>query len=403
MPRGAPGVPKLTNKDLATPSLPRKLDKKTYILGVGLHPFGRFPNKTFGELGRVAAQRALEDAGVPWQDIPIMYATSMQQGAAWGTKIAIAMGARGIPVVNIEAACCSTSAAIAQASYTIASGAFDIALCVGAEKQTRGFIPALEMPSWKRMMGLGTYPGHYAQLMQMHMNEYGTTREQMAWIAIKSHKNASLNPNAHYQKFPGLTVNEVLKARMVVEPFTICMIAPTSEGGGAVVVGNEAAVKKYGVRKPIEVVACVQSSHIYEWNEVLYPPNLLRICAKQAYELAGIGPEGIDIAEIQDGMPIGEIESLEDMGFCEVGDGGKMADPRTKTTWIDGSFPVNTDGGYMSRGNCIGATGAAAVAEIVSQLRGEAGPRQVTKITPKVGLAHNVGAGIQCAIVILKR
>ena len=403
MPKGAPGVPKVTKteKDLAIPPPSPKLAEKVYVLGVGLHPFGRFEDKDFGELGRIAAMRALKDAGVPWKDIPIMYATAMQQGAAWGTKIAIAIGARGIPIVNMEAACCSTSAAIAQASYAIAAGAFDVALCVGGEKQPRGYIPALEMPAWKRLMGLGAYPSLYAQMMQRHMLEYGTTREQMAWISIKSHKNASLNPNAHYQNLPNLTVEQVLNARMVVDPYTIYMIAPTSEGAGAVVLGSEGAVKKYGVKKPIEIAGCVQSSHIYEWDELLYPPNLLRITAKQAYEQAGIGPEDIDIAEIQDGMPVGEIEGLEDLGFCEVGDGGKMAE--RGITWINGDFPVNTDGGYMSRGNCTGATGAAAIAEIVYQLRGEGGPRQATKIDPKVGLAHNMGAGIQTAVAILKR
>jgi len=400
MPKGAPGVPRITKEDLHLPPPAPKFTEKVYVLGVGMHPFGRFPEKDFGELGRIAANRALEDAGVPWKDIPIMYATSMQQGAAWGTKVAIAMGARGIPVINMEAACCSTSAAIAQAAYAIAAGAFDVALCVGAEKQPRGYIPTLEMPMWKRLMGLGTYPGHYAQMMQRHMHEYGTTREQMAWVSIKSHKNASLCPHAHYRNLPDLTVEEILNARMVVDPFTIYMIGPTSEGAGAVVIGSEAAVNKYGVRKPIEMVACVQSSHIYEWDELLYPPNLLRITAMQAYEQAGIGPEDIDIAQIQDGMPIGEIGGLEDMGFCEVGAGGRMAEE--KITWIDGDFPVNTDGGYMSRGNCIGATGAAAIAEIVYQLRGDAGPRQVTNVNPKVGLAHNMGAGIQCAIAILK-
>ena len=400
MPKGAPGVPKVTEKDLRLPPRPPKLGKGVYVLGVGMHPFGRFPDKDFGELGRIASTRALNDAGVAWTDIPIMYATSMQQGASWGTKIAIAMGARGIPVINMEAACCSTSAAVAQASYAIAAGAFDVVLCVGAEKQPRGYIPTLDMPMWKRLMGLGTYPGHYAQMMQRHMHEYGTTKEQMAWISIKSHKNAALCPYAHYRNLPDLTVEAVLNARTVVDPYTIYMIGPTSEGAGAVVLGSEAAVKKYGVRKPIEMVACVHSSHIYEWNELLYPPNLLRITASYAYEQAGIGPEDIDIAMIQDGMPIGEIGGLEDMGFCEVGEGGKMAEQRT--TWIDGEFPVNTDGGYMSRGNCIGATGAAAIAEIVYQMRDEAGARQVT-IDPKVGLAHNMGAGVQCAITILKR
>ncbi len=402
MPKGAPGVPKLTKEDLPLSPTP-KFDRKVYILGVGLHPFGRFPDKDFGELGRIAIVKALEDAGICWEDIPIMYATSMQQGAAWGTKIAIAMGARGIPVLNIEAACCSTIAGIAQACYAIQAGAYDLALCAGGEKQPRGYIPALDQPTWRRQMGIAAYPIYYAQMMQRHMHEYGTTREEMAWISIKSHKNATLNPNAHYRNLPNLTVEEVLNARMVVEPYTIYMIAPTSEGAAAVIVGSEGAVKRYGVRKPIEVAACIQSSHIYEWDEILYPPNLLRITALKAYEQAGLGPEDIDIAEIQDGMPVGEIIGLEDMGFCPVGEGGRMACPPERRTWIDGDFPVNTDGGYMSRGNCIGATGAAAIAEVVYQLRGEAGARQVNRINPKVGLAHNMGAGVQCAIAILKK
>jgi len=401
MPKGAPGVPAVTKLDLRIPPPAPKLPRKVYVMGVGLHEFGRFADKDYGELGRVASNRALEDAGVPWTDIPIMYATSMQQGACWGTKVAISMGATGIPVVNMEAACCSTSAAIAQAAYAIGSGAFDLALCVGAEKQPRGYIPTLDMPAWMRSMGLGTYPGLYAQMMQRHMHEYGTTLEQIAWISVKSHKNGAMNPIAHYRNMGEVTVQDVLNSRMVVTPFTIYMIAPTSEGGGAILIGSEEAVKKYGVRKPIEIAGCVQSSMIYEWDELLYPPSLLRITAKQVYEQAGIGPEDVDIAQIQDGMPVGEIEGLEEMGFCEMGDGGKMAEKGI--TWIDGSFPVNTDGGYMTRGNCIGATGAAAMAEVVYQLRGEAGPRQVTNVDPKVGLAHNMGAGIQTSIAILKK
>lgn len=400
MPKGAPGVPKLTKPDLPVVPAP-KLDTPVYVMGVGLHKFGRFPDKDFGELGRLAALRALEDAGVPYEDIPIMYSTSMQQGAAWGTKIANALGARGIPVVNIEAACCSTVAAMAQAVYAIAAGAFDVVLCVGGEKQPRGYIPALDMPAWKRTIGAGAYPIYYAQLMQRHMHEYGTTREQLAWISIKSHKNAALNPYAHYGNLPNLTVEEVLSARMVVDPYTIYMIAPTSEGAGAIVLGNEKAVRRYGCQNPIKVAGCVHVSHIYEWDELLYPPNLLRIAAMKVYEQAGIGPEDIDIAQIQDGMPIGEIEGMEDLGLCPLGEGGTMAE--RGITWLDGDFPVNMDGGYMSRGNCIGATGAAQVAEIVTQLRGEAGPRQVSKIQPKVGLAHNMGAGIQCAVAILQK
>ena len=374
---------------------------QVYVLGIGLHPFGRFPDKDFGELGRIAANRALEDAGVPWKDIPIMYSTSSLQGIGWGTKIAIAMGARGIPVVNIEAACCSTSVAIAQASHAIADGTHDVALLVGGEKQERGYIPALDMPTWKRMQGMAAYPIMYAQMMQRHMQKYGTTGEQMAWVSVKSHKNAALNPNAHYQNMPNLTIEEVLNARMVVDPYTVLMIAPTSEGAGAIVIGNERAVKKYGVRKPIEIAACVHRSQLYEWDQILYPPSLLALTGRQAYEEAGIGPEDINIAEIQDGMPIGEISGLEELGFCNEGEGGRMAEEGR--TWINGDMPVNTDGGYMSRGNCVGATGAAAIAEIVYQLRGDAGPRQVTRVDPKVGLAHNYGAGIQCAIAILKK
>jgi len=379
---------------------------KIYILGIGLHKFGRFDDKSFGELGRVATNAALKDAGVPWKDIEIMYATAMVQGSSWGTKIARACGATGIPVVNMEAACCSTSAAIAQATYAIGSGAHDLVLCVGGEKQERGFIPTLDQPHWMRYMGLGTYPAMYAQMMQRHMHEYGTTEEQMAWISIKSHKNASMNPNAHYGNMPNLTVEEVLNSRMVVDPYRILMIAPTSEGAGAVLVGSEKAVKKYSVRKPIEIVGCAHRSHIYDTDTILYPPRLLPMVAKDVYEQAGVGPEDIDIAMIQDGMPIGEIEGLEQLGFCEEGEGGTMAVPLKGKdygrTWIQGDMPVNTDGGYMSRGNCIGATGAAGIVEIVSQLRGEAGPRQVPKEV-NVGLVHNMGAGIQCSVAILKK
>ena len=380
--------------------------EKTYILGTGLHPFGRFPDKTYGELGRVATNNALKDAGTPWKDIEMIYATSMLEGSSWGTKVARACGATGIPIINIEAACCSTSAAIVQASFAIGSGMHDLVLCVGAEKQQRGFIPAQDQPHWMRHMGLGTYPSMYAQMMQRHMHEHGTTLEQMAWLSIKSHKNASMNTYAHYQNLPNLTVDEVIGSRMVCDPYRILMIAPTSEGAGAVLLGSEKAIKKYSVRKPIEIVAASHRAHIYARETILYPPPLLKMVAKDAYEQAGIGPEDIDMAMIQDGMPIGEIEGLEELGFCEEGEGGTMAVPiKGKDygrTWIQGDFPVNTDGGYMSRGNCIGATGAAGIAEAVLQLRGEAGQRQAPK-KMNTALVHNMGAGIQASISILKK
>ena len=379
--------------------------EKTYILGTGLHPFGRFPDKTYGELGRVAVNEALEDAGTPWKDIEIIYATSMLEGSSWGTKIARACGATGVPIINMEAACCSTSAAIVQANFAIGSGMHDLVLCVGAEKQQRGFIPAYDQPYWKRHLGLGTYPSIYAQVMQRYMEKYGTTLEEMAWLSVKSHLNASMNPYAHYQKMPNLTVEEVVNSRMICDPFRILMIAPTSEGAGAVLLGNEKAIKKYGVRKPVEIVAAVHRFHQYERETILYPPSLLKRVANDAYEQAGIGPEDIDFAMIQDGMPIGEIDGLEEMGFCEEGEGAKMAIPiKGKDygrTWIQGDFPVNTDGGYVSRGNCIGATGAAGIAEAVKQMRREAGPRQVPKEV-KTALVHNMGAGIQCSVSILK-
>ncbi len=373
--------------------------REIVILGVGMHKFGRFPEKTYWEMGRVATVNALEDAGVEWKDIQALYAGSMFAGVGVGNNILAEMGFSGIPVVNAEAACSSGPTALSNAYQAVSAGFCDLALAVAVEKQERGMIPLTNFPLWMRLMGMAHGPGFYAQEARVHMERYGTTVEQFAKVSVKSHKNASLCPNAHYQQYGQMTIEDVLNSRMICDPLTIYMMAPVVDGAAAIVVSARDVAHKYSSKPPITVAASVLTSANYDRYTLQEPPGMVRGAAQKAYEFAGIGPEDLDIVECQDAMASAEITSCEELGLCPDGEGGILVDEGR--TEIGGDVAVNTDGGYLSRGNATGATGLAGIAEIVWQLRGEAGPRQVAN--PRVGLNQNFGAGPNVSVTILKK
>jgi acetyl-CoA C-acetyltransferase len=374
-------------------------DTDVVISGVGMHPFGRYPNKTIGEMGRIAAEQALSEAGLEWKHIPILYAGAMQAGSGWGHAIAAELGPRGIPIINIEAACASGIVGLYQACQLISAGVYDAVLAVGVEKQQKGFIPTLNLPMWQRIMGLGIYPAYYAMMAQRHMQKYGTTAVQLAKVSVKSHRNASLCPNAHYQQFGNLTVEDVLNSRMICDPITLYQIAPVSDGAAAAVVTTRKLAEKSRASKPIKIESIVVRSGHYDPLALVTSEGIEKLTADQAYREAGMGPEDLDVVECQDATTIAEIHTVEALGLCPEGEGGRLVD--SGDTSIGGRIPVNTDGGYLSRGNATGAVGLAGLAEIVWQLRGQAGARQVEGA--KVGLNETLGAGPTCSITILSR
>ena len=374
--------------------------REVCVIGVGIHKFGRWPDKDVNDMAREAILAALDDAGVEFKDIQAGFSGRVTNVTGTGLRVFGEIGQHGILIDNVEKACASSSTAVRIATWVIGAGLYDVVLCTGLEKMQRGLLGAPrseDAASYPQLMGLGIQPATYAMRAQRHMLLYGTTREMFAQVSVKSHKYGALNPNAQYQT--PLTLEEVLNARMIADPLTLYQCSPTTDGAtAAVICAKEVAHRFRG--KPVTIAGWASGTPPYSavgvGGDVTegYIDNI----ARDAYELAGMGPEDIKVCQVHDAFSAGEILAMEDLGFCPAGEGGPFIwDGKAN---IEGTHPVNTDGGLESRGHPMGATGIAQIAEIVKQLRGEAGPRQVPN-NPKTGLTHNVGVG-GCNIFIFK-
>jgi len=370
---------------------------KVVVLGVGLHPFGRFPEKSVADLGRTAALEAMKDAGVDYKDIQAGYCGRVVASSGVGLSIFEELGSTGIPVTNVELACASSSRAAELAANAIKAGVHDVCMVVGVEKMPRGMLPlglgAGGEVSFVGAMGLALLPGEYALQAQRHMALYGSRPEHFAQVSVKSHKNGCLNPYAQYQV--PLTLEEVMNSRMVADPLTLYQCCPTSDGASAVILCSEERARRYTTR-PVYLVTSMGATPIYTPGEVNLSEGPTAWLAQRVYEKAGMGPEDVDVAQCHDAFTPGEVLTVEKLGFCKEGEGGVFV--WEGNTEITGKKPMNTDGGLLSRGHPMGATGGAMITEIVRQLRGEAGPRQVANA--KVGMIHNAGiGGIQVSIL----
>ncbi|MBN1365527.1 MAG: thiolase family protein [Syntrophaceae bacterium] len=376
--------------------------KKVMIVGAGAHECGRFEGKPFTEIGRVAVQRALDDAGMEFKDIQGAFCSRVFLPQCSGLKVLTQFGRTGIPVVDIEAACAASGACLRQAYNAIVSGQYDIVLAFGVEKVGRGFLPAPNYAEWQVRMGLCQNPQYWSMNARRHMYDYGTTIEQIAQVAVKNHKYGALNPYAMYRK--EMTIDEILNSPMVCDPMTLFMVCAPNEGSAAMILCSEEFAKKYNKSKPVNIAACehrickhplvqVAAQYFYPFDN---PPATTE-ASMAAYEAAGIGPDDVDVAEVQDTDAFCEIEAIEQLGFCEKGEGGRFTEEGA--TEIDGKIPVNISGGLISNGEPVGASGMRQVFEIVCQLRGNSGARQVEGA--KVGLTHVYGADGHCAVVIL--
>ncbi len=377
--------------------------REVCVLGVGLHKFGRFPEKSIGDLGREAILAAFEDAGCGPKDIQAGFGGRVFTPNTTAIRLISEVFQSGILIDNVEKACATSSTAVRLATWAIGAGLYDVCLCVGVEKMERGLVggiaPGAESrASYSQLMGLGIMPAEYALRARRHMHEFGSTREMFAQVAVKSHKNGALNPYAQYQT--PVTLEEVLNARMISDPLTLYQCSPSTDGASAVVLCAREVAHKY-TGKPVTIAGWASGTPAYAATGVggdVQEGYIDRI-ANEAYERAGVGPEDIRVAQVHDAFSSGEIFAIEDLRFAPVGEGGKFI-------WegkadIDGTVAINTDGGLESRGHPQGATGIAMLVEIVRQLRGEAGLRQVPG-DPKVGLQHNVGVG-GCNIFIYKK
>jgi len=380
--------------------------REVVVAGVGMCRFGRYdgekgrPYKTFYDLGREAVVNAWKDAGIRWKDIQAAFCGSCYQGVGSGHKVLAEIGLTGIPIVNIENACSSSSSAFRLAYQSIATGLYDICLVAGFEKVPGGLIASTGWPEWQMKMGFNVQPAAYALETVRYMEETGTTVEQFAKVTVKNRKNGSLFPYGYFQQ--EVTVEEVLNSRMISKPLRLLMCCPNADGAAAAILVSKDKFKS-AHKKKITVAAAVLVSSAYGVERgggsvKIHNPDRTEIAAKQAYEASGCGPEDIDVAEVYDPMAPIELISIERLGICEKGEAPHLLEKGVFN--INGRKPVNTSGGLMSRGHPLGATGLAQIAEIIWQLRGEAGPRQINKA--KVGLCHTMGAGPNCSVIILK-
>jgi benzoylsuccinyl-CoA thiolase BbsB subunit len=380
--------------------------RQVAVIGVGSTIFGKLPEKPVKDMGRDAVWAAIDDANINPKEIQFAYASTSFGANVVGERILTEAGISDIEVFNVENACAGGATAFRGTWYAIASGLYDIGVAVGVESMTTSPVAGkLIPPEPGDLLGeMGnSAPAHFALSMRRHMDKYGTTLEQFAKVSVKNHRNGCLNPYSQYKK--ELSVEEILNSRMICDPITLLQCCPNTDGAAAAILCPVSLARKY-TKKPIIVAASVlnMGDYEYRWKD-LASSDMTAKCAKKAYEMAGCGPEDVDICELHDAFAYSEISHYEELGFCPYGEGGRLIDEGI--TEIEGRIPVNPSGGLLSRGHPLAATGVEQIAEIVWQLRREAGKRQVAGA--KVGLAHTVGgevAGLESgavAIHILKR
>jgi len=383
-----------------------KLMRDVAIIGVGSTVFGKLPERLVRDMGSEAVWAAINDANVSPKEIEFAYCSTTFGGAVCGERILTEVGISGIEVVNVENACAGGATAFRGVWHAIASGLYDIGLVVGVESMTtspiaRKLIPP-EAGDLAGEMG-NNMPAHFALSMRRHMKIYGTTLEQFAKVSVKNHHNGCLNPYSQYKK--ELSIEEILNSRMICDPITLLQCCPNTDGAAAAILCPISIARKY-TAKPVTVAASVlkMGDYVSRWED-LASSYLSSRCAREAYEMAGCGPEDIDVCECHDAFAYSELSHYEELGFCGYGEGGQLID--VGATEITGRIPVNPSGGLLSRGHPVSATGVEQVVEIAWHLRDEAGKRQVAGA--RVGLAHTMGgevAGLEagaCAIHILKR
>jgi acetyl-CoA acyltransferase len=388
-------------------------DTPVWVVGVGMTPFGVQPDVSVKDLTQHAVRHALADAGAQLGDIQAAYFGNTCQDILEGQivvagQIALrSMGFERIPMVNVENACATGATALHQAVMHVRSGAADVVLAVGVEKLNIGdkqksldvFDGGVDVndpeglratlselggaaPDAQRSHSL--FMDIYAALARAHMDTFGTTQRQLAVIAEKNHAHAVDNPLAHFRA--PISVAEILAARPVAGPLTVPMCAPLTDGAAAAVVCNAEGLRRFRSARPIQLRANVLQTGTVRPLDA-WDRSVTRLAAEAAYEQASLGPDDVSVAEVHDASALGELLQTEMLGFCEIGGGGKLAE--SGETTLGGRLPVNPSGGLESRGHPMGASGLAQIYELVHQLRGDCGTRQVRGA--RVALAENGG------------
>jgi acetyl-CoA acetyltransferase len=384
-------------------------DHAVEIAGVGIHPFGRFDGATTTDLGVVAVRAALAEAGIhDRRGFQAAFCGTAYAGVASGHKVLSALALTGGPIVDVEAGCASGAAALMLAAGAIRAGQYETVLVFGIEKMPKGIIRSTFFEPWREEAGLAATPAYFALRAQRLLRESNLTKDDLARVVVKNRGHGVHNPNAMFRK--PVTAEAVLGSRLVCEPLHLFMLCSPNEGAAAVVLRRPGTATSSSASPRVTLAAAVLRSHL--------PGNVLgeatplsglvddtdlpapsTIAVDAAYEEAGVGPGDIDVAECQDTDAARELLAYEELRFCARGEAGSLlADGATA---MGGRLPVNPSGGLLSKGEPLGASALGQVVELVTQLRGDAGPRQVEGA--RVALAHTVGRGANASVTILTR
>ena len=387
------------------------------VLGLGMHPWGKFPEKPLNDICRVAVEGALADADLKWKDVGAVAAASSRfsGGKGWGLNgndVVEDMGSTGVPVYNLSAGCAAGANAFNIGYTLVASGMHDVVMVVGGEKMPKGFIQTSGLedatdPEYLRQRCIGLPgPGFWALLCRQRMAEYGTTEEDLAQIAVKAHKVGTHNENARFRQL--FSIDDVLNSNMVSFPLHLYEICPVSDGAAAVILCS-ADIARKKTTKPVWVassavatarfddglprgLACAPAAGRTHHSEA-------RIAVAKAFEGAGIGPKEIALVELQDNTVYYELAFPEEWGMCEPGESESLL--HKGETLPTGRMPINPSGGFLCFGEATTAQGLFQICEVGWQLRGESGERQVPNA--KIGLAQSLGLGGNGTAAILKR
>lgn len=376
------------------------------IIGIGIHPFGRTQGRSGRDQGVFAVRQALSDAGLEWPDIEFAYGGSSASGAA--DIIVNELGLTGIPIINVSNGCATGGSALASSWSAIASGEYDIGMAIGFDKHERGAFNAKPadwgLPDWYGETGLMLTTQFFALKLQRYMALHGISQKTLGLVAEKAFENGARCDHA-WRRSP-VDLETILAAPMVNDPLNKYMFCSPAEGAVALILASERKARQLGIA-PIRLKAAVMRTRPPGSFEVFAPslsidrgPSPTVLAAKAAFEKAGIGPEDVAVAQLQDTESGAEIMHMSENGFCADGDQEQwLAERRTH---IGGRLPVNTDGGCLACGEPIGASGLRQVFENVVQLRGAGGARQVPG-EPKVAYSHVYGAPGVSACTVLER
>jgi acetyl-CoA acetyltransferase len=374
------------------------------VAGVGLHPFGRFDSVSNTEMGVHAVRAALAEAGNP--QFQAAFCGTAYGGVASGHKVLGALALTGGPIVDIEAGCASGGAALQLAAGAIRAGQYDCVLVFGIEKMPKGIIRSSFFEPWREEAGLAATPAYFALRAQRLMREAEITKEHLAAVVVKNRRHGAHNPDAMFRK--EVTADEVLASRVVCEPLHLWMLCSPNEGAAAVVLRRVDDGGGAG-SGPVFLTSARLRSHrpgsvLGEATPLagiddtdITPPSTL--AARDAYEEAGVGPDDLDLVECQDTDAARELLAYQELELCAPGEQAKLLDDGAVA--LGGRLPVNVSGGLLSKGEPLGASALGQVVELVRQLRGAAGARQVDGA--RVGLAHTVGRGANACCVIVNR